>query len=205
MTTVPANSIAALLHRHVTRIVRRGIGRAILVGIIRLIDVLLLLLDLNLDVLDPCFDLGVVDRSNSNTAYGLGLGALRVAGVGLALPVAVPNVGAAVKEAVGVAVWLFSLPWSAICSRSALASDLASASMPVPAASSVAGLHHADRFAKAGIGRVGIGHGILIGLVLLLDILLLLLELRPRRPRSRRRSRRRRRSDRHRVKGPAMR
>ena len=71
MTTVPAISVAALLHRHVTRIIRRGIGRAILIGIVRLIDVLLLLLDLNLDVLDPGFDLGVVARSNSNTACGV--------------------------------------------------------------------------------------------------------------------------------------
>ena len=38
-------------------------------------------------------------------------------------------------------------------------------------------MHHIDRFAKASIGRVGIGHAILIGLVLLVDILLALLEL----------------------------
>ena len=49
-------------------------------------------------------------------------------------PAGVPNFGAAVKATVGVAVWLLSLLWSAMCSRSALASDLASASMPVSAA-----------------------------------------------------------------------
>ena len=37
------DELAALLHGYVTRIVRRGIGRAILIGIIRLVDVLLLL------------------------------------------------------------------------------------------------------------------------------------------------------------------
>ena len=38
-------------------------------------------------------------------------------------------------------------------------------------------MHHADRFAEPGIGRIGISHGILIGLVVLVDLFLLLLEL----------------------------
>ena len=53
---------AALLHIHVTRIIRRGIGRAVLLGLVLLLDILLLLRDLNLDVLDPCCDLDVVAR-----------------------------------------------------------------------------------------------------------------------------------------------
>ena len=97
--------VPALLHRDVARIIRRGIGGAILIGVVRLIDVLLLLLDRDLNILNACLDLGVVNRDNSDTACGVG----RQVGSSRGNACGGPKVGAAVKEAVGVAVWVFSL------------------------------------------------------------------------------------------------
>ena len=116
-------------HRHVTRI-GSGVHLALLVGLVLLIDVLLLLLDLNLDILDPGFDLDVVARSNSNTACGDGVGS-RCHGVGAGSGLSVvPNVGDASNARLVAALCAFTLSWPACCSSSALASALDVASIP---------------------------------------------------------------------------
>ena len=117
--------IAGLLHINFASI---GLGNrlAILLGRVVLIDVLLLLRELNLDVVDAGFDLGVPTSKLVRAATAKVL-----------------NVASAVKATVGVCVaggvngrrliaWLLLLLCTATCSRSASASATDDASMPSP-------------------------------------------------------------------------
>ena len=102
--------------------------------LVLLLDVLLLLLERNLDIIDPGVDVDVVARSKNDTAVS-GY-RCRAGSTVPASPVGAPNVGEASNARLVAALWALRLSWIAFCSSEALASASEVASTPSSTANS---------------------------------------------------------------------